>query len=367
MKGLIIWAQSSCRSTMGLYGEIAKQIGVPVVIALWFYHTKSGQLDNRSGIGLDPDEFAHIPTIPIGEDLAKGLKLLDDYAGYDNYFAVYQNSQVWRHLIVEAKKRGARVFVGSESPCNMSRGIRYLLKEFYLRYALKCRICDVVSVAEKFINYSGGDDKYALLAGWPKQNIVPFGYFPPPLEGSHFMARKSNTPFLILATGELSRYRGSDIFVDALVILKKRGLDYKAIITQDGELMDELKAKVNKYNLSVELKGFIPMQELISLYEKCTVYVAAGRHEPWGMRLNDALNCGAPLVVSRGMGGVKMVDDYGCGLSFKSKDAIDLADKLYLLATDFCVYKNIAENVRRAVENCSPCTMAKKLIDVLRG
>ena len=219
---------------------------------------------------------------------------------------------------------------------------------------------------EKFINYSGVDDKYALLAGWPKQKMVPFGYFPPPLEGSHFIERKSNTPFLILATGELARYRGADILVDALVILKKRGIDYRAIITQDGELMDELKAKANRYNLPVELRGFIPMQELISLYEKCTVYVAAGRHEPWGMRLNDALNCGAPLIVSRGMGGVKMVDDYGCGLSFKNQNTIDLADKLYLLATDLRAYQNIAVNVRRAMSNCSPYRMAKKLIDILR-
>ena len=367
MKGLIIWAQSSCRSTMGLYGEVAKQIGVPVVIALWFYHTKSGQSDNRSVIGLNPNEFAHIPTIPIGEDLARGLKLLDDYAGYDHYFAVYQNSQVWRHLIVEAKERGARVFVGSESPCNMSRGIRYLLKEFYLRYVLKYRICDVVSTAEKFINYSGADDKYALLAGWPKQKIVSFGYFPPPLEGSHFVERVTNTPFVILATGEMSKYRGADVLMNALVLLKKKGVPYKAVITQTGELLPALKRQAESHDLPVEFTGFIPMPDLIALYEQCTVYVAAGRHEPWGMRLNDALNCGAPLVVSSGMGGVKMVDDYGCGLSFKNQDAIDLADKLHLLATDFCAYQNIAGNVRNAMENCSPCIMAKKLIDILRG
>jgi len=365
MKGLIIWAQSSCRSTMGLYEEVAKQIGVPVVIALWFYHTKVGQADNRSVIGLNPEEFAHISTIPIGEDFVKGQKLLDNYVGYDHYFAVYQNSTVWRRLIVEAKNRGARVFVGSESPCNMSSGVRYILKEFYLRYVLKFKIHDVVSVVDKFINYSGGDNKYALLAGWPKQKIVPFGYFPPPLEGSHFIARKSNKPFLILATGELSRYRGADILMQSLVILKKRGIDYRAIITQNGELMDELKSKANKYNLPVELRGFIPMQELISLYEKCTVYVAAGRHEPWGMRLNDALNCGAPLVVSRGMGGVKMVDDYACGLSFRNCDPSDLAGKLELLAMNKSVYHKCTMGVKDAVEHCSPSEKAAEWITYL--
>ena len=224
MNGLVIWAQSTCRSTMGLYAAIAKQLDVPVIIALWFYHTEVGQSDNRSIIGFNPDEFADVPTIPIGEDFTKGQKLLNAYDGYSHYFAVYQNSSVWRRLIVEAKRRGSRVFVGSESPCNMSSGMRYLMKEVYLWCYLRFKVRDVISVTEKFFNYSGDDDKYARLAGWPKKKIVPFGYFPPPLEGSHFVDRVTNTPFVILATGELSKYRGADILMDALILLKRRGV-----------------------------------------------------------------------------------------------------------------------------------------------
>ena len=367
MKGLVIWAQSACRSTMGLYDEVARQIGVPVAIALWFYHKETGESDNRSVIGFNPNEFSHVQTIPVGEDYDRGHKLLCDCAGYDHYFAVYQNSPVWQRLILKAKQAGVRVFIGSESPCNMSSGYRYVLKEMYLRTVLKYKIRRVVSAADKFINYSGNDDKYALLAGWQKNKIVPFGYFPPGLEGSHFVERVTNKPFVILATGELSAYRGADILMDSLVLLKKRGIDYRAVVTQNGELLPSLKRLTRKYDLPVDFPGFVPMPKLISLYENCTVYVAAGRHEPWGMRLNDALNCGAPLLVSRGMGGVKMVDDYGCGLSFKNNDARDLADKLFLLASDISLYKKISNNVKNAVENCSPRAMAIKLIDILKG
>lgn len=366
MNGLVIWAQSTCRSTMGLYVGIAKQLNVPVVIALWYYHTEVGQLDNRSIIGFNPDEFADVPTIPIGEDFDKGQELLDTYAGYCHYFAVYQNSSVWRRLIVEAKKRGSRVLVGSESPCNMSSGMRYWIKEFYLRCCLRYKVRDVISVAEKFINYSGDDCKYAMLAGWPKEKIVPFGYFPPPLEGSHFVERVTNTPFVILATGELSKYRGADVLMDALVLLKKKGVQYKAVITQTGELLPALKRQAKRYDLPVEFTGFIPMSELIALYEQCTVYVAAGRHEPWGMRLNDALNCGAPLVVSRGMGGVKLVDSYGCGLSFRNCDRFDLSDKLELLAKNKSVYHKCTMGVKVAVEQCSPSEKAAEWITYLK-
>ena len=119
----------------------------------------------------------------------------------------------------------------------------------------------------------------------------------------------------------LSRYRGADILVRALKLLKDRGVKYQAVITQEGELLQQLKAMKRKYDLPIEFPGVVAMPELIKLYQACTVYVGAGRSEPWGMRLNDALNCGAPLIVSQGMGGVKLVKDFGVGLTFRQEDA----------------------------------------------
>ena len=131
-------------------------------------------------------------------------------------------------------------------------------------------------------------------------------------------------------------------------------------------MAQSIKEKAKRFNLPIAFPGFLPMENLIRLYESCSVYVGAGRHEPWGMRLNDALNCGAPLVVSRGMGGVKMVDDYGCGLSFKNGDAIDLANQLERLATSHDEYNKVLEGVSVAVNMCSPENKAKEMLGILR-
>ena len=365
VKGLVIWAQSNCRSTMGLYEEIYRQLGLPVVIALWFYHENLDGSDNRSEIGLRGDEFAHVPTVNIGEDFDRGMKLLDEHRGYDHLFTVFQNSPAWRALIRESYRRGERVAVACESPCNMCSGWQYIAKELYLRYLLPVKARSVIKAADSFINYSGNDDKYARLIGWPLSKIKPFGYFPPPLQGSSFVVRTTNKPFRILATGVLSKYRGADVIVDALAILKQVGIEFEATITQEGELLEKLRHKCSKYCLPVVFPGRVAMPELIRLYQSCSVYVGAGRSEPWGMRLNDALNCGAPLVVSRGMGGVKMVDDYGCGLAFCNGDAADLADKLIRLATDKKTYCVVARNVAVAARECSPRNMATKMISLL--
>ena len=363
MKGLVIWAQSSCRSTMGLYEELSRQLQVPVVIALWHYTMNAS--DIRTVVGLDANEFAHIPTVGVGENWQRGIEILDSHQGYAHLFAVYQGSKVWRRLACEAKRRGETVIIGSEAPCNMASGIKHLLKEIYMRFVLPFKVRQVVRAADRFVNYSGDDDKYAHIIGWEQRKIIPFGYFPPPLQHSHLRIRTGNKPFTILSTGILSRYRGADVLVEALRILSLRGVEYRAMITQNGELLNSLRQKAKRYSLPIEFPGFIPMEDLIGQYETCSVYVGSGRHEPWGMRLNDALNCGAPLVVSTGMGGVKMVRDYGCGLEFANGNAQALADALELLAKDENVYKRCAQNVMGAVDGCSPHQRAKSLVALM--
>ena len=366
MKGLVVWAQSSCRSTMALYRALENALGVPVVVAVWHYEMAPGCKDIRQAVGFRADEFADVKTISVGENSAQGLRVLDEHRGWHHLFCVYQSSANFRRLQLEAARRGERIAIGSEAPCNMFPGWRRIAKEIYFRTKLPYVVRDVVQVSEFFVNYSGNDDRYARLIGWSQDKIIPFGYFPPPIPGSHCVRRENNHPFEILATGVITWHRGCDILIDALRILKERGIAYHATITQNGPMKAMLEAKARHWGLPVNFAGFMSLSDLNKAYETCSVYVGAGRHEPWGMRLNDALNCGAPLVVSRGMGGVKMVDDYGCGLAFENENAFDLADKLELLATNSSFYEKCASQALQAAQAIQPESMARKLAEILR-
>lgn len=249
----------------------------------------------------------------------------------------------------------------------MASGWRRLLKRAYMRFVLPMQAHLIVKVADLFINDSGDDVAAALRLGWRKEQIVPFGYFSPPIPNSSCKRRMSNRSFEILATGILAKYRGADVLVEALRLLKDRGVDFHATITQKGELWSALKAKAKAFNLPIDFPGFVEMPELIRLYETCSVYVGAGREEPWGMRLNDALQCGAPLVVSRGMGGVQMIDRYGCGLDFPTGDSRRLADALEKLAKDVDLYKRVSDKAVFAASEISPHSKAEELIGLLKG
>ena len=129
----------------------------------------------------------------------------------------------------------------------------------------------------------------------------------------------------------------------------------KCYITQSGPYLGKVQDYAKKRQLSnVEFLGFVDISKLIDLYESCSVYVGCGNYEPWGMRLNDCLQCGAPLIVNRGMGGVKMVDEYNCGLSFNRGDYIGLANAIERLMTDKALYLQIAKNAIYAAEEIRP-------------
>lgn len=366
MQGLIIWAYSNCRSTMALYRSVQRLAKCPVKIVLSKADKNCVIPDIRKKVGFREDEFKDVDFICLNNDFSLGIRIMDESPNYTHLFCAYQSEPIYRKLIQEAKRRKERIFIAGEAPCNMSSGWRWWLKEIYLRFVLRWKVRCVVNAAEKFICFSGDAFKLSALAGWSEKKVVPFGYFPPPIETSKCVKRTSNEPFVILTTGILSKYRGADVLVKALKLLKDRGVNYRAIITQEGELLPTLKKLTAKYNLPIEFPGFLPMDELINLYESCSVYVGSGKSEPWGMRLNDALNCGAPLVISRGMGGVKLVDDYKCGSYYSNNNAQDLADQLQRLAEDRDLFVAIADRAYNAKNKISPEYWARELLEVIR-
>lgn len=345
LKGIVIWGWSRCRSVMGMMRELAGM--VPVRFALWH----DGVGDYRVEQGHRADEFDDVPAVVVGDDwnLARGL--FNETKGWIHLVSPYQRSPLARRIAIEAHARGDMVGVICEAPWNGRRygatddrgkGVRLVQHmvevcndfawNIYLRTFLKWRIRGVVDAADFFVMYSGDDVRTACAVGWPRHKLVGYGYFPPPLEGTSAIRRNPSLPAdracRVLATGTAGReHRG------ALVLERAR---------------DIFRQRYPNVKVEFVIPDFVDMAELKRLYETCDVFVGAGEREPWGMRLNDALNCGAPLLVSDGMGGRKIVDRTGAGLVFRRMDASDLADKLHLLITNYGRYAAAAYAAREA-------------------
>lgn len=368
MKGLVIWAYSECRSMMGLHSAIQRIAEFPVVIATYHHHSFKNYFTARTGTGFCSDEFSDVELFPIGENFDAALEVMNRCQGYHHLFAAYQGVPNYRRIMREVIRRGEHYGIISEAPCNMTPGLKGWLKEHvYYRLFLPLKVRQSIRNADFFLNLSGNDTRMLRRIGWEGRKIIPWGYYSPAIPNSECKPRTGNKDFHILVSGIMSWHRSPDVIMRALQLLSAWGINYRATFTQNGPMLPKLQKIAVDNKLPVEFTGFLPMAELINLYETCSVYVAAGRREPWGMRLNDAVQCGAPIVVSRGMGGVKMVDDYGCGVGFNNEDYIDLAHQLKRLATNEVAYEKVSHAAQVAAACVDPEKKAQELILLLKG
>ena len=345
MRGIVIWAQSVCRSTMALYREVKRQAGVPVTVVV--RHSECGECARqmREAQGQGADEFADVVDAEWDSELASGRGIFAAHSGEGvvHVFSGYQVSAAVRCLMQEAHEKGLRVAVYDEAPCEMCVGVKALLKRMYYRFVLSRKVGRVTSAADVFLNASGmmGIDRLVRL-GWPREKIEPFGYAS---EGSgNYEGHEPRESCLrILHTGAEGKYRGVGTLKCAVEILRKRGI-------------------------AVELKctgGKIPAAEMPRLYGWADVFVACGLCEPWGMRVNDAIHAGLPVVVSDGMGASWLVEQSGCGCVYGKGKAVELANCLERFAKDGEFRRRLVSGVESAHVAWSPTSRAKVFLEYI--
>lgn len=328
MAELVIWAHSICRSTYPLYRELAKLVEVRLL-------AREGLLDYRREQGDTEEDFRGLPYEVLGENLPRAKEILEETRGAVHLVAAYQVSPMMREVVHVAKCRGDKVIVISEAPWNAQRGVKKWIWELYLRTILKARLRRVIKEADALVNYSGDQEKTALAVGWPKEKIVSFGYF---TEG-------------VGSRGEGVGNRRAKVFVPGTKGRRGRG----------EEVVREALAPLSE-RIDLVMPDFVSACAIEKMYAEADLLIAAGENEPWGIRVNDAINVGIPVVVSDGMGAEKMVRETGAGLVFRRGSAADLRTKLETLIA------NYDEFVGRAVaarEMISPENMAKVLMGVL--
>lgn len=335
-KSLVLWVHSACRSTVTLYmavKHLAEVDGWKVTVCEW------GQKDL-------PDA-RHIPLedpIRIGDDLEMGRGILREHGGTGSVqvFCVYQNSSVWRRLIVEAKRGGARVVVTAEAPCEMCLGVRAWMKQLYYRWILPWRVRRAVRAADLFISSSGEMGLERLIRlGWKREKIVPFGYASPRLRSNEKVERrKEEGGFRVLHLGSETAYRGVKVAEEA--------------------------ARISGAEL-VKTGGKMSEDELVREIRRADVVVGCGYCEPWGMRINDVLLEGVPVIVSDGMGAAIVCNWYGCGCVVPKGDVKALAAVLKRCKDEPVFLEKLRSGAQVAAKELLPENRAKAWWRVVEG
>jgi glycosyltransferase involved in cell wall biosynthesis len=134
-------------------------------------------------------------------------------------------------------------------------------------------------------------------------------------------------PVRILLTGRMDDQRkGYQSFRDGIQILKNRGLDIEALVTD---------TRTTGSDSLIHSTGWISYQNLPSLYQSVDIVVCPSIWpEPFGMTALEGMASGLPVVASRIGGFQTSVVDGETGFHYSPGNAQEMADRLETLIRD---------------------------------
>ncbi len=299
------------------------------------------------------------------EDWATTSKsLIDKYPDRLHIFNGITHPARMKELIHYAISNNVAFCNMSEAYFNLENGMRKLAKNAYIRLLLPRHTRSIASKSLGVMCLSGNsqrDFKQFQRLGFKPDDIYPYGYFTDEGKEVHYV-KSADGLIHLLCPGLLEHYKGVDVLIKAFKKLSDQGIDnFICHITGKGQMETRLKTMTQRQGLSnlVRFEGVLTAAEYGKLIPQIDILVAPGRVEPWGIRINEAIQRGQAVVISDGLGAASLIKDSNGGAIFPSGDSNALAECLipllknpeYLAAAkqNNLEYKNAISCDRQAV------------------
>lgn len=216
--------------------------------------------------------------------------------------------------------------------------------------------------------YRGWDGNYAISRHIQEECAERIGFRPtllsPGVDTQRFrpaVARTPNIPPVIVHPARLLPWKGVHVTVQALAILRNRGVRAQLILTDTQRIADwdheldgyrhSIKTQITALGLEdrVELRG-VPYAEMAALHATADVVVYPSiAPEPFGLVPVEAMAAGTPVVATRSGGIPESVLDQETGLLVDPNRPDELADALERLLADPALSRRMGEAGRRRV------------------
>lgn len=122
----------------------------------------------------------------------------------------------------------------------------------------------------------------------------------------------------IISCGQLERYKGMHLLIDACAVLERQGVRFECLIIGNGPQRGQLERQIARLGLAanVRLLGARPHAEVAELYRHADIFVLAselagksGRRDVIANVIVEAMAAGLPAVVSQIPGVEELVED----------------------------------------------------------
>jgi len=367
---LVFWWNFPCKAISGLWRELANIDGYSVKVVC----TKEMSQARKALGWYTPDVGkAKLQIIPK-ED---GHAFIDSYLKEHNscvhvFSGIYYN-KILKYALGQSQNSTIRTAIMTEAPFNQYTGLKRKLKAGYIKYVIPIRVKKYISKSLFVMSLSGNCPEEFQRQGWKSSQIFPFAYFSDEQRDGLSIMPVQYDKLTLLCTGYITRNKGQEVLIKALKILKSHYENrLKCYITGFGPEEMKLKRLTAEMGLQdiIEFTGVVSDKELTRLKRLSNVFVAPGFEEPWGIRINEAIQNGLPVIVSDGIRGKELVITGVAGRSFLRGSSESLAAAIRYYLDDFHRLEQVRNNAIRYAPLISPRQAAlylKKVIEYKSG
>ncbi|GFI53121.1 D-inositol 3-phosphate glycosyltransferase [Muribaculaceae bacterium] len=335
MKKVVFWWNIPCAGMINVLKSYAQDVDKEAIVV-------TGKLSEfRKAMGWDDGGKLFENHIILSDDEwhEEGKKILDRYTDRIHLFNGISYPDRMRKLIDYAIENNIAFANMSEAYFNLEKGFRKLLKTIFMSIVLPYRIRRVSenSLGVMCLSGSSGRD-LNQFRNFGFRMVFPFGYYTDEKSEFHY-SQAGDGKLHVLCPGLIEHYKGVDILVKALAIVRDKGVqNFVCHITGKGSKQDYIKNLISQLGIEdrVKLEGVLDSKRYSTLLSQIDILVAPGRVEPWGIRINEAIQRGNVVVVSDGIGAHCLIKESEGGDVFKAGNPSDLADKLmpFLISQD---------------------------------
>jgi Glycosyltransferase len=185
-----------------------------------------------------------------------------------------------------------------------------------------------------------------------------------------------SSPIKLVAIGRFIETKGFQHVIEALALLRERGLDVRLTLAGDGGWRGRLNAMVERMGLreSVRFPGFVPHSQVSSLLRAADMLVMPSLLQPNGAGdglptvIVEAFLHGLPVVATNVASIPDLVIHGKTGLLVPERNSAALADAIARMASDRGAAVTMAENGRElALRLFAPEACATGLLRLLTG
>ena len=191
---------------------------------------------------------------------------------------------------------------------------------------------------------------------------------------AHFKMREGEAPkngnYKIVQVSRLKiRHKGQDILLNALSQLLSQGINnFELHLIGEGESEQILRQMTAELNLNdyVIFEGVKTQEHLYQHLCDYDVFVQPSRYEGFGLTVAEAMAAKLPVIVSDIQGPMEVIGHGQYGMSFKSGDAADLAEKLKTVLQGGYDYSLIDKAYHHVCKEYDVSTTAQRYLQAYR-